>query len=153
MHYIPVPRPYRKVMPVCWPLLSCIIPSYLVCILFGMPSLHLLIFLHLLTFLMFLFSHLGLSLAAALFHFMHKSCWHGWGRSHRRIIRQWYVSKQIYTLLHNIYMYVYTWYSTTVDSCRLDEFFVEMDIQEELLNGTHILYLYHKRFLRLQMYQ
>ena len=105
------------------------------------------------TILLFLFSHLGLSLAAAPLHFMHKSCWHGWGRSPRRIIWQWYVPKQIYTLLHNIYMYVYTWYSTTIDSCHLDEFFMEMDVHEELLNGTHILYLYHKRFLRLQTYQ
>ena len=46
-----------------------------------------------------------------------------------------------YALLVRIHLILY-----------LDEFFVEMDVHEELLNGTHILYLYHKRFFRLQTY-
>ena len=62
----------------------------------------------------------------------------------RRIIRQWYVSKQIYTLLHNIYKYTYTKYSTTND-CHLEDFFVDMEIHEELVNGsngTHLIFCF-----------
>ena len=149
----------NSTLPLCWPLLSCIIPSYLVCILFGMPSLH-----HF-TILPFLFSHLGLSLAA-LHHFI--SCTsladmaEGGHPAEESFDSGMFQSKFIHCM-HNIYMYVYTWYSTTIDSCHLDEFFVEMDVHKELLNCTHLIFRFmcdrkwlfpiSQRFLRLETYR